>query len=218
MPYNPPATTFDLMRHAPTQWNMIKRIQGMDDSELTEEGELLAEQWGHRLAPLGYDRILVSDLGRTRKTAQLINKALDLPMTTTDKLREMDWGEWTGLTLQHLKTEKRAVLAEMVRVGWDFQPPGGESRRDVRRRVEQALQEAAAAWPGQNILVVTHGGVLKAVIYGLSQRDYLPSEPPLLLPGHLHRLNTVQGILHLEAVNALDLNGGGNQVSGSIEF
>jgi broad specificity phosphatase PhoE len=218
MPHSPPCTTFGLMRHAPTQWNLIKRIQGIGDSQLTDEGERRAGQWGRRLASLGYDRILASDLGRTQKTARLLNTTLRLPMTTTDKLREMDWGEWTGLTLQHLKSEKRAVLAEMISAGWDFQPPGGESRRTVRQRVELALQEAAATWPDQNILVVTHGGVLKAVIYGLSQREYLPSEPPLLLPGHLHRLNVADGTLRLEAVNALDLNGGEDLVPGTIEF
>lgn len=218
MSHHPPATTFDLMRHAPTRWNMIKRIQGIGDSELTDQGERLAEQWGRRLAPLGYDRILASDLGRAQKTAQLLNTILRLPMSTSDKLREMDWGEWTGLTLRQLKTDKRTILAKMVHAGWDFQPPGGESRRAVRQQVTLALQEAAAAWPNRNILVVTHGGVLKAIIYGLSQRAYLPSEPPLLLPGHLHRLNVADGSLCLEAVNALDLNDGEDLVPGSIEF
>jgi broad specificity phosphatase PhoE len=207
MPAAPKRTHFGLMRHAPTQWNLVKRIQGMGDSDLTPEGEQLAEQWGQCLRSQGWNRILASDLGRAQKTARLVNNALQLPVATTERLREMDWGQWTGLTLQHIKAEHRSKLAEMVQAGWNFKPPGGESRGDVRRRGDLALREAAGAWPGEKILVITHGGVLKALIYDLLQRAYLPAEPLLLRPGHLHRVAVEGGRLILEGVNAVDLNG-----------
>jgi probable phosphoglycerate mutase len=202
------ATFFDLMRHAPTVWNAQRRIQGQADAPLTPAGEALARGWGLVLKGQPYSRILSSDLGRALATAAALTSALGLPLTVDPRLREQDWGRWTGETLAALRARDPVRLAAAEARGWDFRPPGGESRREVWRRGRAALMAAARRWPGEPLLVVTHEGMLKCLAYGLSARRFLPDEAPLLRPRHLHRLCAAGGDLTPTALNRLALDPG----------
>ena len=201
------ATRFGLMRHAETEWNREKRIQGHLDSRLTPEGEARAALWGERLQPQGWDRILASDLGRAVSTARQVNRTLGLPVATDPLLREQNWGDWAARTVPDLLREIPDLMARYGETGWGFRPPGGESRAMVRDRGRQALCAAADRWPGQRILVVTHAGMIRCLINGLLGRAFLPDEPPLLWSGHLHRLVGGGGDLRVDGLNAVDLDG-----------
>ncbi len=198
-------TRFGLIRHAPTIWNRDKRIQGGKDSPLTTESMILSRDWGRALARYQWDRILSSDLGRAVSTAEQINTFLQVPIVRIPLLREMDWGEWTGKTIQQIKKETPGILHQMESAGWYFRPPGGENRIMVWNRCHQALVEAARRWYGKTILVVTHEGVIKCLIYHLKERKFLPDEPPVLHPGYLHRLMYSRNRLRIEHMNALKL-------------
>jgi broad specificity phosphatase PhoE len=195
-------TRFGLIRHAPTMWNREKRIQGQLDSRLTAEGEILGKTWGRTLSSQPWDRIVSSDLGRALRTAELINTVLNVPMTPTPLLREVDWGEWTGQSIKQIKAENPGVLPEMEKAGWAFRPPGGEDRIAVWQRAHRALMDAAEKWAKQTILVVTHEGVIKCLVYRLAQRRFLPDEPPLLKPGYLHGLIYDNSGLRIDKINA----------------
>jgi len=199
-------TFFDLMRHAPTVWNAQKRIQGQADAPLTPAGEKLARRWGRMLQGQPYSRILSSDLGRALATAEALNSALGLPLSADPRLREQDWGRWTGETLAALRARGPGRMAAAEGRGWDFRPPGGESRREVWHRGRAALMAAARRWPGETLLVVTHEGVIKCLAYRLSARRFLPTEMPLLRPRHLHRLCAAGGDLTPTALNRLCLD------------
>lgn len=202
-------TTLGLIRHGETRWNREKRIQGQKDSPLTQTGRSQARVWGCRLAAHSWDCLLSSDLKRSVETAEQINRVLNLPLETEPGLREQDWGQWTGRTVLQLRREMPDELAAQEQAGWDFRPPGGERRKDVWRRSRKALTAAANRRPGGRILVVCHSGVIKAVIYKLFCRAFLPSEPPLIAPLHLHLLRCQEGVLTLDRVNgfALEENG-----------
>ncbi|AOY60312.1 MULTISPECIES: histidine phosphatase family protein [Desulfococcus] len=202
---SPALTRFGVLRHAPTVWNLEKRIQGQLNSPLTGEGERMAREWGRLLRRYAWDRILVSDLGRTLRTAELINRTLGLPMTVDPRLREKDWGEWAGKTIDQLRQQAGDRLAAMERDGWRFRPPGGEDRTEVWSRGHQALVDAAARWPGRKILVVTHEGMIKCLVYRLTNRHFFPTEPPLLRRGHLHQLVHDREGMAVEALNVLAL-------------
>jgi broad specificity phosphatase PhoE len=205
MPQAKPATRFGLMRHAQTAWNREKRIQSTEDSELTPAGEISSRHWGKSLAALSWHRIVSSDLSRALKTAQLINRYLKVPITNTPLLREMNWGEWSGKTLRQIHAQAPGKLSEQEQAGWDFRPPGGEDRRSVLNRAIQALAEAAETWTGERILVITHEGVIKCIVYSLMQRRFLPQEPPLLKPEHMHTLIHDGRRLAIEQINYLAL-------------
>jgi len=112
---------------------------------------------------------------------------------------------WVGKTIAQVKAEQALELAEQINAGWNFCPPGGEDRKSVLARSQRALQAAFDRWPGENILVVTHEGVIKSLVYHLSGRKFLPTEPPLLKSYQLHRLVHDRDGLRLEAANALAL-------------
>lgn len=197
------STRFGLVRHAQTVWNREKRIQGQSDSPLTSDGKSQALRWGRILKQFSWNRILASDIGRARETAKIINQALDLSLQTDSRLREQDWGQWTGKTISQLNTDTPRELDAQVRAGWAFCPPGGEGRRSVLERGCLALQEAAEKWPGDDILVITHEGVVKSLIYHLCGRKYIPGEPAIIKPYQLHWLVFDRNRLRLEELNAL---------------
>ena len=198
-------TRFGLIRHAQTDWNREKKIQGHSDSALTANGKKQASSWGQRLLQFPWDRLLASDTGRALTTAERINAFLNIPLETDPRLREQDWGDWVSKTIPQIQTEAYQVLEEQINAGWNFCPPGGESRGSVLKRSQEALMEAADRYPGDNLLVVTHEGVIKCLVYYLCGRKFLPSEPPLLKSYRLHWLVFTRDGLQLEKVNALKL-------------
>lgn len=199
------STRFGLIRHAQTEWNQSKLIQGHRDSPLTPAGKSHSQSWGRKLQEMNFHRIITSDLGRTIATAEEINRIFNVPMDSWSGLREVDWGAWTGKRIAEIEAEMPAKLKEMEQKGWQFCPPGGESRTLVWQRSREALLAAASKWPGENILTVIHEGVIKCLLYGLAQRKFLPQEPALILPRHLHWLKVQNEMIQVEEINAMSL-------------
>lgn len=200
-------TRFGVLRHAKTEWNQEKRIQGQSNSPLTPEGKQQAREWGMLLKTFSWNRILVSDIGRAFETAVLVNGYLQVPIIKDSRLQEQDWGEWTGKTLSMIKKDLPGLLEEKERAGWSFRPPGGEDRHTVWERSRKALKEAAEKWPGDQILVITHEGVIKCLIYKFMGRQFMPTEPPILNSWHLHRIRYDNQRFQVEKINALAISG-----------
>jgi probable phosphoglycerate mutase len=186
------STLIGLIRHARTGWNEERRIQGQQDSPLSAAGQQAALEWGARLQALKWYAILCSDLGRAAATAERINRILRLPVRTDPRLREQDWGRWTGLPLAELKKQYKTELRAQERLGWRFTPPEGESRLQVLDRTAAALEEAGRRWPGKSILIVCHEGVIKCLLYHILGRAFLPDEPRVVEPAHLHLLEQTE--------------------------
>jgi probable phosphoglycerate mutase len=199
------ATRFGLMRHAETLWNQESRIQGHRDSPLTDKGKRDAESWGRQLSRISWDRIVGSDLGRAVETAAIINDYLQIPFEADSRLREQDWGEWAAERISKIESEALPKLDETKRAGWQFCPPGGEDRISVWQRSQRALMDAAKRWPGETILILTHEGVIRSLIYRLCNRKYLPQEPALIKSRHLHWLIFDSDRLQVKRINALML-------------
>jgi broad specificity phosphatase PhoE len=180
------ATTFGLLRHGQTEWNVLKKIQGSKDSPLTAKGKEQTSKWAKVLTSYGWDRIIGSDQGRVRETVSILNRELQLPVTFDRRLREQHWGVWEGMTIADIQEKYREDLARRVAMGWKFSAPGGETRFTVRDRILTTLLESAKESPGQKILVVCHQGVVKAAIYSITGREFLPGEDPLLQHNKLH--------------------------------
>ena len=196
-----PMTRFALLRHGKTEWNQKKRIQGQKDSPLTVKGRNEAGQWGLILKDIRWNRILTSDLGRAMETAALVNQTLKVPLSKDPRLREQDWGKWTGKTVSQLKEKDSRRLEEQINAGWLFCPPGGEDRNMVLERSREAIQTAAETWTGETILVVTHEGVIKCLIYHLNGREFLPSEPSLIRENTIHWLCYGDTGLKIDQIN-----------------
>lgn len=149
-------TTLALLRHAPTEWNAARRLQGRADISLSAEGR--ASLTARRLpAPVSDFRCLASPLRRTQETAALLGLSPDLD----PRLIEMDWGLYEGRRIDELRREQGEAFVENEARGLDFTPEGGESPRHVQVRVAPLLAEIARR--RESTLAVTHRGVIRAV-------------------------------------------------------
>ncbi len=160
------ATRFTLVRHAQSLWNAAERWQGHGDPPLSELGFEQARQCAERLAELRgrIDRLVCSDLLRTRQTAEAIAQALALEVRPTPKLRELHIGRWTGMTRAQIQAQEPELLAAFDSGEPNVRPGGGETRLEIRTRVRGAVEGLAVTHPGSHILLVVHAGVIKALV------------------------------------------------------
>jgi len=184
------STLFGLFRHGQTIWNKQKRVQGRLDSALTPEGIEAVREWAHFLATPRWNwaRIIASPAPRARATARLINEQLHVEIQEEDDLREQDWGIWEGLSWSEIVENSAEMLQEQIEKGWSFRPPQGESRAEVRSRARSVLSSYGHKYSGEQILVVTHQGVIKSLVYSIEKRLFLPDEPKLI---DKNRLQTI---------------------------
>jgi probable phosphoglycerate mutase len=156
-------TSFLLLRHGETVWNRAGRLQGWQDSPLSDAGRAQAAALAARVADERVDLLVASDLGRTRETAAPIAARLGRDVVSDAGLRERCYGELEGLTWAEIERAHPATYARLVARDADYLVPGGESGTQFRDRVVVALERLARAHAGASIAVVTHGGVLGVV-------------------------------------------------------
>lgn len=140
-----------LVRHGETDWNRELRVQGHADPSLNETGRRQARALAERLAGVRVDAIYSSDLARARETAEILAASFDAPVRFDAALREVDTGNWTGLTRD-----------EILESFPDAHRHDGETREQLAERVVAAIDHMRAAHPGGHVLVVTHGGPVRA--------------------------------------------------------
>src|SRR5688500_1894842 len=122
-------TQLILLRHGETEWNSLGRLQGHQDSALNPEGLRQAEALAERLAPLSFQALYSSDLGRAVETARRIAARTGHALRQDTRLRERGVGILEGLTRQEAHQRHPAVFAEYKASRPDFVVPGGESSR-----------------------------------------------------------------------------------------
>jgi broad specificity phosphatase PhoE len=130
--------------------------------------------------------IVCSDLERAVQTAELLNRSLNLPLEMDAGLREQDWGQWSGRCIRDLRIYALDQVRQEEARGWEFCPPGGESRSVVLNRALRALRRVGERNLGKHVLVVTHKGVLKCLLYRLLGLRFLPDEGDPLQPCTVH--------------------------------
>lgn len=157
------------IRHGETAWNRDTRIQGHTDIELNEHGRWQARQLAQALHDETIDACYASDLLRALETAQAVACTRGQTVTTDVGLRERCFGRFEGHTWTELEQRfPQESLAWRKRVP-DFAPEGGESLLQLQERVVSTVQDIAARHPGEQILLVAHGGVLD-ILYRAATR------------------------------------------------
>jgi len=189
-----------IIRHGESEWNLEHRWQGWLDSPLTELGERQARHRAESLAESRFAPAVVfsSDLGRARRTAEIIAERLTAPTATDKGFRERCGGDWEGCTIAEIEARWPEQLAAM-RAGDRSLPPGTEEDGVVFARFDAALARAVDA--GVPCLVVTHGGALRLV----ATRAGVPVEA--LIPnlcGYWFRYDG-DGLTHPEPIAPLDV-------------
>jgi broad specificity phosphatase PhoE len=155
------ATTILLARHGESDWNHSGRWQGLADRPLTELGREQAVALAERLRDTELDAVYSSDLRRARETAEIAAAEHGLGVTALPELREVDVGSWSGLTRDEAQTRFPDGYERWIGggEGWD----DGETYEQLGQRVVAALLRLAIAHDGGRILVVAHGGTIRAI-------------------------------------------------------
>jgi len=145
-------TTILLARHGETDWNRDGRFQGWADPSLNDAGRAQARALAERLRDVPFDAVYSSDLRRAHETAVIVAEPHGVPVVSDPGLREIDVGSWSGLT--------RAEIEDRF-PGADSHD--GETREEHVARVVATVERIARAHTGERILLVSHGGSLRAL-------------------------------------------------------
>lgn len=156
-------TTILLARHGETDWNRTGRWQGWADPPLNETGRAQARELAEQLRTIPFDAVYSSDLRRAHETAAIVAEPHRVPVVTEPGLREIDVGSWSGLTWSEID--------EKFPHG---RRPDGETREQHAARVLAAVEAIARDNPGHRILLVTHGGTMRALHGHLSDEPIHP--------------------------------------------
>jgi len=159
--------TLLIVRHGETDWNAQGRIQGHTDIRLSEKGAEQARSLRQRLADCQIDVAYSSDLKRTSETAKLALGDRDLVLNQTPRLREYHKGVFEGMTLEEIKSQYPAEYPKYLEKDLSYAPEGGETTRDVSIRMASIFEEIKTKHLEETVLVVSHGGVLRAAMVSL---------------------------------------------------
>lgn len=166
--------TLYLVRHGQTDWNIDGLTQGQTDIPLNAEGIKQAQILAKQLKNIKFDAVFSSDLIRAKKTAQIIALERKMVVETSRLLRERRYGKQEGkdgrLLQKYYKTW--ATLSRKEKA--TYKPfPGYETNEKVVSRLITFLREIAVAYSGKTVLIVSHGGIMRAFLNHLSKETYL---------------------------------------------
>jgi len=167
------ATRFLLLRHGQSTWNANGRWQGWGDPPLSGQGASQVASAAGWLSDTWPELSVVasSDLCRARQTAWPVAQRLGVePVVVDAGVRERDIGAWTGLTREQIEAAWPGQLVAF-RDGSLERPPRGESTPELLARATASLEGFGVRWPGRQLLVICHGGVVRAV------EEHLGAEP-----------------------------------------
>jgi uncharacterized phosphatase len=181
-------TSLYLVRHGETDWNAQRRIQGSTDIPLNQMGRDQAETTGRLLARRDWDGVYSSPLSRAFETASIIAQEVGLeePQAIA-ALVERNYGEAEGLNWEQVES----------RFPGDTPVPGRETHAEVAERVLPALIELAASRPGESLIVVSHGGVIRSVLNVVDPGVKHGS----ITNGSIHSFELIDGSLELVVFN-----------------
>ncbi|ANU10987.1 hypothetical protein A1A1_07944 [Planococcus antarcticus DSM 14505] len=166
-----------LIRHGETDWNALGKIQGKTDIPLNAAGTQQARQCGAYLTASDWDLIITSPLQRARQTAEIINETLGLPFVEMDEFVEKHFGDAEGLTFK-----ERAFTFP------DRHYPNQEDNGSFSERLATGLEIINDCYLDKRVLLVSHGGVINAILGKLSDGEIGSGKTRLLNAclSHIH--------------------------------
>ena len=171
---------------------------GSTDVELSPAGRQQARSLGLFLDQLHFDHCFCSPLVRCRDTFTLLD--VDSDCSFTESLKEIDFGDWEGLSFDDIQTHYPDQLAEWSRESNDFRFPGGEKIRTFNTRISEWFDKLLTK-DFNRVLIVAHGGVLRAGVchlLGIDSRHAFAFSPK---EGAVSKISATDGFAHLDFFN-----------------
>ncbi|HOT95809.1 MAG TPA: histidine phosphatase family protein [bacterium] len=157
-------TELIVVRHGETPWNMDRRMQGHEDVPLNETGRRQARAVAAHLAAESIDRIYSSDLQRALETAETIRGRRGIALFTDVRLREIHMGSFQGMTQGEAREKHTEAWERFFIHDAEFALPGGQSRSQKQIEIAEFMEEVVRDNPGRRLVIVTHGGILIAML------------------------------------------------------
>lgn len=177
--------TIYLTRHGETEWNEKRIVQGQTDIPLNKKGEIQAKELGEKFKGIKFEAVFSSDLIRAKRTAEIMVLERKLAVVTTKVLRERLFGRFEGKHLDRMKK----ILGELLIVSKEKQKNlvlnDVENDEEVVARLIPFLREVAVAYQGKNVLMVSHGGLMRAFLSHLAYKIPEYSDKPMQNTGYL---------------------------------
>lgn len=155
-------TTVLLVRHGQSVGNVQQLFCGYDDTPLTDIGIAQAKALGARLATTTIHAAYASDLSRAADTARYALNGREMSVGLDQRLREMHYGDWEGLSGTVIRERDPDLLREFFR--GNLPAPGGETIVQVRERTVAAVREIVTTHQDATVLVASHGNAIMALI------------------------------------------------------
>lgn len=161
-----------IVRHGETDWNVQNRLQGQTDILLNEKGIREAERTAEKLKDIPFEAVYASPLRRAVQTAQILKGERNIPLQTDQRLIEMSFGVYEGLSSineDYLIPDKDFFYKFQKRPSLYIPPEGGETFEEVCARTTGFLRELAAKeeYRDSSILVVAHGASIRGLLSSL---------------------------------------------------
>ena len=154
-------TRLIMIRHGETSWNVENRKQGRNDQPLNAKGEMQAKLVaGYVKSKYQIERVWTSPLKRCSDTAKLFN----LPVSTSDLLIEIDYGEWEGMLQSEI--DRKYPIQDQRNPLWR-EAPCGEQKSNLPIRGRKWIQESAINDEQGDVVLVGHGGSMKGLLVAL---------------------------------------------------
>ncbi len=155
------------VRHGQTEWNVIKKLQGHLNSPLTEEGIEQTELLYEKVKYLDIEKIYTSPQGRAVHTARILKGKKDIDIIELDEIMEMGFGDVEGLEKEAFKEQYPDAFMNLWTDAVNYDPHEfhGESFIELEKRAVEGLKKMVSENKSGDILVVSHGMILK-VIFG----------------------------------------------------
>ncbi len=198
-----------LIRHGETEWNVLGRWQGHEQTPLNDLGVAQANALASYLRSHPIAAIYSSDLLRAWQTAIALGEAVGVNPELFEDWREHNLGIFRGLTRDEIQAQYSAEWMLMQTDYWDYVIPDGESRADTQRRAHRAWETCLEQARGSEIAVVSHGGTIKMLLMKLFGEisavmdTYLPNASITTIErnGQGWRLVEIGATPHLRNVN-----------------
>lgn len=177
-----------MVRHGESEGNRDRRFTSSPDVPITELGRRQALDAAQRIAiRFKPTLIITSPYLRARQTSDIIAAQLGLPIEVVHDLHERDLGILKGQSYDLLRDLAGQDSGYDPKRGWMWRPEGGESYEDVRQRVSVVIDDLRVRYPDQEVVVVSHGGVMLSLwahLTGAWEAAHLPPNCGIVLIEH----------------------------------
>ncbi|MBO6178378.1 MAG: alpha-ribazole phosphatase [Selenomonadaceae bacterium] len=153
-----------LIRHGETEWNLLGKYQGQTDIALTDKGREQAKLLAKHFPVKELHAVYSSDLSRAMETAGFVAEKFSLKVRPEPSFREMNFGEWEGLTHKEIATRWEEGLNNFITRPDILKVPNGENFQVLQKRAVKRLYELVEKHDGETVAITAHGGVLRTIL------------------------------------------------------